>query len=109
MLNMNILILKFILLLASALLGYTLGYILTETKLSISKFRIFQFKAFECRPCLSFHLAWITSTFIALSFVDWIMLVIGVAFAFALYTGLKIDQKEKYTAEEAEIKYKKIK
>lgn len=91
----NILVIKFALLLSSALIGYFLGYFLTETKYRLSRYRIFQFKAFECRPCLSFHLAWITSTFVALSFADWIMLIIGVIFAFALFAGLKIDQKEK--------------
>lgn len=90
-----ILVIKFALLLLSALTGYFLGYFLTETKYRLSKYRIFQFKAFECRPCFSFHLAWITSTFVALSFADWIMLIIGVVFAFALFAGLKIDQKEK--------------
>lgn len=91
----NILVIKFALLLSSALIGYFLGYFLTETEYRLSRYRIFQFKAFECRPCLSFHLAWIASTFVALSFADWIMLIIGVIFAFALFAGLKIDQKEK--------------
>ena len=90
-----ILIIKFALLLLSTLIGYTLGYILTETKYRLSKYKIFQFKAFVCRPCLSFHLAWVTATFVALSFVDWIMLIIGILFAFALFTGLKIDEKNK--------------
>ena len=93
---MNILlVIKFALLLTSALLGYFLGYFLTETKYRLSRFRVFQFKAFECRPCLSFHLAWIAATFVALSFTDWIMLIVGVIFAFALFAGLKIDQKNK--------------
>lgn len=93
---MNILlIIKFALLLLSAFTGYLLGYFLTETNYRLSKYRVFQFKAFECRPCLSFHLAWITSTFVALSFTDWMMLVIGVIFAFALFAGLKIDQNNR--------------
>lgn len=90
-----ILIIKFALLLASTLIGYFAGYILTETKYRLSQFKIFQFKAFECRPCFSFHLAWITATFVALSFTDWIMLIVGVVFAFALFAGLKIDEKNK--------------
>ena len=91
---MNILlVIKFALLLLSALFGYLMGYFLTETKYRLSKYRVFQFKAFECRPCLSFHLAWIAATFVALSFTDWIMLIVGVAFAFALFAGLKIDEK----------------
>lgn len=90
-----ILMLKFAGLLLSAFAGYLLGYILTETDLRLSRFKIFQFKAFECRPCLSFHLAWVTSTFVALGFADWIMLIIGIIFAFALFAGLKIDEKNK--------------
>lgn len=90
-----ILIIKFALLLLSTLIGYTLGYILTETKYRLSQYKIFQFKAFECRPCFSFHLAWVTATFVALSFEDWIMLIIGILFAFALFTGLKIDEQNK--------------
>lgn len=90
-----ILVIKFALLLLSTIVGYTLGYILTETKYKLPDYGIFNFQGLKCRPCLSFHLAWITATFVALSFEDWIMLVVGVIFAFALFTGLKIDQKNK--------------
>ena len=87
-------VIKFILLLMSVLTGYLLGYTFTEV-FNISKYPIFDFEGFRCRQCLSFHIAWITSTIFALMFGDLIMLLIGIAFAFALFMGLKIDQKQK--------------
>jgi len=86
---------KFLLLIISVLLGYTLGYIFTETKYRLARFEIFQFQGFECRKCLSTHIAWVTSTFISLLFEDWLMLIIGLIFAAALFTGLYIDEKKR--------------
>ena len=96
---------KFILLVISVFIGYTLGYLLTE-KYTLSNWSLFNFEAFKCRQCLSFHIAWVTSTLISLLFEDWVMLVIGVAFAFMLFLGLKIDQKRKtIRIEDLEIKH----
>lgn len=89
------LVFKFILLLLSVFSGYILGFLLTETKFTLSRYRIFQFKAFECRPCLSFHIAWVISTIIGLYFENYLMIGIGILFAFALFIGLKQDQKHK--------------
>ena len=87
---------KFILLLFSVFVGYILGFIFTEDDdFRLSKYRIFQFKAFECRKCLSTHIAWVTSTLISLIFEDWCMLIIGLVFAAALFLGLYIDEKNK--------------
>ena len=72
---------KFLLLVFSVLFGYTMGYIFTETKYRLSRYPFFQFQGFECRKCLSTHIAWVTSTFISLLFGDWIMLIIGLVFA----------------------------
>lgn len=84
---------KFSLLVLSVFLGYFLGYFFTETKYRLSRFKVFQFQGFECRKCLSFHIAWVTSTFISLLFSDWMMLIIGIFFAFVLFIGLYLDQK----------------
>lgn len=89
------LLLKFILLVFSVCFGYLMGYILTETKYRLSKWKLFDFKAFICRPCLSFHIAWVTSTAIALAFEDWVMVVAGVMFALCLWAGLRIDEHNK--------------
>ena len=86
---------KFILLVICVLLGYTLGYTFPETKYDLQKYPIFDFEAFKCRQCLSFHISWVLSTFISLLFNDWIMLVVGIIFAFALFIGLKIDQNKR--------------
>lgn len=92
--NMDLAI-KFIILIGLVLLAYVLGYIFTETKLDLAQWRLFQFKAFECRPCLSFHICWVLTTFVSLIYMDWIMLIVGIAFAFGLFIGLKIDQNNK--------------
>ncbi len=86
---------KFLLLLVSVFAGYFLGYIFTEKYPIANKWKILDFEGFKCRQCLSFHIAWVTSTVISLLFEDWIMLIVGVVFAFALFAGLKIDQKIK--------------
>ena len=86
---------KFLLLVFSILFGYFLGYFLTETKYRLARFGVFQMTVWECRKCLSTHIAWVTSTFISLLFGDWLMLIIGLIFAAALFTGLYIDEKNK--------------
>ena len=86
---------KFILLVFSVLFGYTLGYVLTETKYRLSRYPLFQFQGFECRKCLSTHIAWVTSTFISLLLGDWYMLIIGLIFAGFLFLGLYIDEKNR--------------
>lgn len=87
---------KFLLLIASVLIGYFLGYLLTETKYRLSQLRVFQMIVWECRKCLSFHIAWVTSTAISLLFGDWVMLGVGIVFAFMLFVGLRIDEKNKF-------------
>ena len=85
---------KFILLVLSVFIGYLGGYLFAE-KWNIGRFKIFDFEAFKCRQCLSFHIAWVTSTIISLLFNDWMMLLVGIGFALMLFIGLKIDQKRK--------------
>ena len=93
---------EFILLITSVLIGYFLGFFLTDT-VDLSKYKALNFKAFTCRPCLSFHIAWVSSTITGLLMNDWKMVGVGIAFAFVLFIGLKIDQKERtMTLEEYE-------
>lgn len=89
------LLLKFIVLVFCVFLGYFLGYLFTETRYRIARFKVFDFEAFRCRQCLSFHISWVLSSMMSMLFEDWVMLGVGVAFSFALYLGLKIDQKRK--------------
>ncbi len=86
---------KFILLVLSVLIGYTFGWYFTEKNRLADKHPLFEFEVFECRQCLSFHIAWVTSTIISLLFEDWIMLIIGIVMALMMFWGLKIDQKKK--------------
>lgn len=86
---------KFLLLILSVLFGYFLGYFLTETKYRLARYDVFKMTVWECRKCLSTHIAWVTSTFISLIFADWYMLIIGLFFASMLFTGLYIDEKNK--------------
>ena len=86
---------KFLSLLASVFAGYFLGYLFTETKYRLAKYRVFQFKVWECRKCLSTHIAWVTSTLFATIFEDWYVFIIGLIFAAALFWGLYLDEKNK--------------
>lgn len=86
---------KFVLLVISIFIGYTFGWYFTEKNRLADKHPLFQFEAFECRQCLSFHIAWVTSTIISLLLEDWIMLLIGIVMALIMFWGLKIDQKKK--------------
>lgn len=88
---------KFLLLLLSVFVGYVLGYLFTETdKFDLQRWRILDFKLFKCRPCLTFHISWVLSTFLGCIFEDKTMIGIGVGFAFGLFILLKNDEKERF-------------
>lgn len=84
---------KFIILLICTFLGYVLGYVFTETKYDLQRFKIFDFEAFKCRKCLSFHISWVLCTIASTLFEDWIMFCIGILFSIMLFIGLRIDEK----------------
>ena len=84
---------KFLILVICVLVAYTLGYVFTETKYDLQRYKLFDFQGFKCRNCLSFHISWVLSTFISLLFVDFIMLGFGLIFAAFLFLGLHIDEK----------------
>ena len=84
---------KFIILLICVFLGYVLGYIFTETKYDLQRYEIFDFEAFKCRKCLSFHVSWVLTTIASTLFNDWIMFAVGIFFSFMLFLGLEIDEK----------------
>lgn len=86
---------KFILLVLCVLIAYTLGYVFTETKYDLQKYPLFDFEAFKCRKCLSFHISWVLSTFTSLLFNDWVMVIVGIIFASFLFIGLKIDENKR--------------
>lgn len=84
---------KFIILLICVFLAYVLGYVFTETKYDLQRYEIFDFEAFKCRKCLSFHVSWVLTTIASTLFNDWIMFAVGIFFSFMLFLGLKIDEK----------------
>lgn len=86
---------KFLILVLCVFLAYVLGYVFTETKFDLQKYKLFDFQVFKCRKCLSFHISWVLSTFISLLFVDFIMLGFGLIFAAFLFLGLHIDEKRR--------------
>ena len=86
---------KFLILVICVLVAYTLGYVFTETKYDLQRYKLFDFEAFKCTKCLSFHISWVLSTFISLLFVDFIMLGFGLIFAAFLFLGLHIDEKRR--------------
>ena len=82
---------KFLILVIVVLFAYTVGYYAVDVYDISSKHGLFKFTAFECRPCFTFHLSWVTSTAISLLFCDFVMLFIGIFFFFFFYLGLKND------------------
>lgn len=86
---------KFIILLICVFLGYVLGYVFTETKYDLQRYEIFDFEAFKCRKCLSFHVSWVLTTIASTLFNDWIMFAVGIFFSFMLFLGLKIDENKR--------------
>lgn len=93
---MIILLIKFILLLLGCFVGYTLGWYFTEECRLSDKHPLFDFEAFRCRQCLTFHITWVTTTLLSLAFGDFLMLAIGIFFAFMIFFGIKIDEKNKF-------------
>lgn len=86
---------KFLILVICVFVAYVLGYVFTETKYDLQKYPLFDFQAFICRKCLSFHISWVLSTFISLLFGDFVMLGFGLIFAIFLFLGLHIDEKRR--------------
>ena len=86
---------KFLILVLCVFVAYTLGYSFTETKYDLQKYPLFDFQAFKCRKCLSFHICWVLTTLISLLFCDFIMLGFGLIFAIFLFLGLHIDEKKR--------------
>lgn len=86
---------NFLILVLIVLVGFTLGWVLTETKFRLSKWRLFQFESFECRQCLTFHLIWVASVAYGLWENSWITIAVGVLFAFCVFFGIKIDQSKR--------------
>lgn len=86
---------KFLILILVIFLAYTVGYYAVDVWDISSKHGLFKFTAFECRPCLTFHVSWVTSTAISLLFCDFVMLFIGILFALMTYIGLKKDVENK--------------
>lgn len=86
---------KFIILVLCVLVGYTLGFIFTETKYRLGRYPLFQFQAFECRKCLSTHITWVLTTLSSCIFYSWEMFIVGLFFATMLFIGLYIDEKNK--------------
>ena len=87
---------KFIILVVCILIGYILGYILTETKYDLQRWELFDFKMFKCRPCLTFHINWVLTTFFSCLFNDLIMIGFGILFSLGMFILMKIDEKERY-------------
>lgn len=86
---------NFLVLVGIVLIGFSLGWALTETKFRLSKWRLFQFEAFECRQCLTFHLIWVPSVAYGLWENSWMTIAVGVLFAFCVWAGIKIDQSKR--------------
>ena len=86
---------KFLILVLVIFLAYTIGYYVVDVWDISSKHGLLKFTAFECRPCFTFHVAWVTSTAISLLFGDFVMLFIGILFALMTYLGLKKDVENK--------------
>lgn len=56
---------------------------------------IFDRKPFNCSPCLTFHLVWISNTIFALVCQSYKIAIVGFIFAFALFLIVKyIDNKK---------------
>ena len=55
----------------------------------------FDRKPFNCRPCLTFHLTWLLSTFLALIACSWWLFVSGVLTAFVVFAVVKYIDNQK--------------
>lgn len=87
---------KFLLLIICVLVAYVLGYIFTETKFDLQRWELFDFQMFKCRPCLTFHISWVLTTFTSLLFYDWWMLLWGVCFSLGMFILMKIDEYNRF-------------
>ena len=87
---------KFIILILCILFSYIMGYTFT-IKFPLSRYDIFKFKLFECRKCFTFHIGWITTTFISLLFEHYIgMLIFGIIFNIGFFILMDKDERNRY-------------
>ena len=88
---------KFLILVLAIIIAFSLGWFLTEPRMFriADKWEMFNVKPFTCRKCLSFHIAWVITTFFSLALGDWIMLLVGLFFSIMLFIGLYLDEKSK--------------
>lgn len=86
---------NFLVLVGIVLIGFTLGWLFTETRFRLSKWRLFQFEAFVCRQCLTFHLIWVPSVAYGLWVHSWMTILVGVIFSFIVWAGIKLDIKKR--------------
>lgn len=79
------------------ILCLTLGSFLTENNKLALPILLKQLdrKPFNCRPCLTFHLLWISYATTALVLQSWLFFVIGFIFSFAIFALLYIDNQSK--------------
>ena len=55
----------------------------------------FDRKPFNCRPCATFHIAWLSSTFFALIANSKVLFLAGIVLAFGIFAIVKyIDNKK---------------
>lgn len=54
-------------------------------------------KPFNCRPCLTFHLLWISYAIAALIIQSWTFFIVGLVFSFAIFAFLYFDDQSKIT------------
>lgn len=96
MFTFNLLVIKFIILIAIILFAYTMGWLFT-IKYRIAEINtFFQFKAFECQKCLTFHISWILTCIISLCFMDFWMLGWGIFLCFGFFFLMYLDEKERF-------------
>ena len=86
---------QFILAIAIALLSFVAGYVLTETRYSLSRWRVFDMRPFNCRLCLSTHLTWVSETAAALAFGSVPMGAFGLACAAGVYYAIRYDTRKR--------------
>ena len=79
------------------ILGIIIGKLLTENdKFAISYLsKKLDRKPFNCKPCLTFHILWITYLFVSLYTHSWALFAVGIVFSFVIFGVLYFAAKSK--------------
>lgn len=84
----------FILFISINILAFIAGHIFTDGIIELPKW--LDVNPFNCRKCLTTHIAWVLNTLVGLIVGSWLYVVLGVIFAGIIYWLIRNEEKDQW-------------